>query len=256
MTSANVNLAESVAERMLQEASSAAVPITIIGGIGCWLRIRGRGSGTERFRRDYGDVDIIIPRRARSKTIDMFTAANFRPNTGFNAVQGAQRLIFASPEGCKIDVFVGEFAMAHRIPFGEDAFAEAPAAAPATELLLTKLQLHAATEKDIADVAGILAFCSLGGGADQVDPGRFAAPLGTDWGLWRTVTANLQTVAEWAAAHTDNDLDSVVQRCGSLLVTADRVPKSLRWKARARIGDRLVWYESPEEPETEATAVR
>ncbi len=33
----------------------------------------------------------------------------------------------------------------------------------------------------------------------------------------------------------------------ALLVAIDAAPKTLGWKARARVGERVRWYETPEE---------
>jgi hypothetical protein len=245
--------AEAVAERILARAAGAGLALKLIGGLGCWFSIRGH-EGAAAYRRAYGDVDVIVPRRGRSALAAVLGAPDFRPNAAFNAVQGETRLMFASAGGCKVDVFVGSFEMAHRVPFPEASFAGAASAAPAAELLLTKLQLHALTAKDIGDVTGVLAF--LVPGAD-IDLARFAAPLGGDWGIWRTVTGNLATVVGAAAGAAGGPhRDQVRAAADGLLAAADRVPKSLRWKARARIGERVPWYTEPEEPETEPTVVR
>jgi hypothetical protein len=38
-----------------------------------------------------------------------------------------------------------------------------------------------------------------------------------------------------------------VEQARSLRAHADAVPKGLRWKIRSRVGDRVQWYELPEE---------
>jgi hypothetical protein len=243
---------EAVAEGILERAGSAGVPVKLIGGLGCWFLIRGEGPAAARYRRDYGDVDIIVPRRSRAEVTALLSEPEFYPNSSFNAVQGETRLMFASAGGCKIDVFVGGFEMAHRVPFPDVSFAGSASAAPLPELLLTKLQLHALTEKDIADVTGVLAFFGPGTG---IDVPRFVAPLASDWGIWRTVTGNLRTIIARAQELPDHG-ERVSSAAAGLLDAADATPKSLRWKTRSRIGERVAWYQEPEEPETEPMAVR
>jgi hypothetical protein len=246
--------AEATAETIMAEASRSQVPLKLIGGLGCWFLIRSHGAAAEPYRRQYGDVDVIVPRRSRGKIAEMFSRAGFVPNATFNAVQGETRLMFASPDGCKVDVFVGGFAMSHEVPFPDAAFSHPSPAARPVELLLTKLQTHACTDKDRHDVAGILALCPLGTGTGQVDAGQFAAPLGSDWGLWRTVTENLGGITGHPLGdpgHAAAVADAVRELAGA----AERVGKTLRWKARARIGERIPWYEEPEEPETDARPV-
>jgi len=43
------------------------------------------------------------------------------------------------------------------------------------------------------------------------------------------------------------DSTVVVKRLDELWRSIDAQPKSLRWKLRARVGDRMSWYELPEE---------
>jgi hypothetical protein len=244
--------AEAVAEVILDRAAAAGVPVKLIGGLGCWFSIREHAAAA-RYRRGYGDVDIIVPRRGRSALATVLGPPQFRPNTAFNAVQGETRLMFASADGCKVDVFVGGFEMSHRVPFPDASFAGPASAAPVPELLLTKLQLHALTGKDIADVTGLLAFLAPGRG---IDVARFVAPLAADWGIWRTVTGNLEAVADAAGEHLGEHQGQVRAAATQLLAAANGVPKSLRWRARSRIGERVPWYQQPEEPETEPTLVR
>jgi hypothetical protein len=243
---------EEVAGTILDRANAAGVPVKLVGGLGCWFLIREHAAAG-RYRRSYGDVDIIVPRRSRSALAAVLGPPQFLPNTGFNAVQGQTRLMYASAGGCKVDVFVGEFEMSHRVPFSEASFAGPASAAPSAELLLTKLQLYALTAKDVSDVTGVLAFLAPGSG---IDIARFAAPLGADWGIWRTVTRNLETVTDAAAEHAGEHRDRVRAAAAGLLAAANSVPKSLRWKTRSRIGERVPWYQQPEEPETEPTLVR
>ena len=48
----------------------------------------------------------------------------------------------------------------------------------------------------------------------------------------------------------------MTERIEGLRTTIDAAAKSMRWRTRARVGDRMVWYEMPQEPDTEAFQVR
>jgi len=66
------------------------------------------------------------------------------------------------------------------------------------ELTLTKLQIVESNPKDLNDVAGLLAVTSSGRPrAARRRPSRRS--LASDWGLWRTVTANLDRLASAAS---------------------------------------------------------
>jgi hypothetical protein len=44
-----------------------------------------------------------------------------------------------------------------------------------------------------------------------------------------------------------DEVDRVTQRVDQILHAMEAAPKSLRWRARARIGRRMEWYELPDE---------
>ena len=75
--------------------------------------------------------------------------------------------------------------------------------------------------------------------------GRCAA----DWGLHTTVTDNLAACAGLLGelVATPADRDRIAARIGQLSQALDDAPKSMGWKARARVGRRMRWYELPEE---------
>jgi hypothetical protein len=81
---------------------------------------------------------------------------------------------------------------------------------------------------------------------------RFAKVLAEDWGWWRTATGNLDRVVELVRG----DLARLVPRGAgydpveqavALRDHAQSMPKTLKWKLRARLGERVQWYEVPEE---------
>lgn len=110
------------------------------------------------------------------------------------------------------------------------------------DLLLTKLQVVEVNERDLKDAAAIL---------HDHDSGddRVIEVLAADWGWWRTVTANLDRLAHWVCALPgfERQAARIQDRIGALRRQIDRQPKSLRGKARANVGERVRWYELPEE---------
>jgi len=89
------------------------------------------------------------------------------------------------------------------------------------------------------------------GPAPFIDAERFAKVLGGDWGWWRTVTGNLAKFPPLASDSPqllppDPPFDPLAQ-ARRLLELADAAPKGVKWRLRANIGDRVRWYELPEE---------
>jgi hypothetical protein len=188
--------------------------------------------------RELGDLDAITQRADVDTVARMLTDLGYKADARFNAVHGERRLIFSGPQG-KLDVFVDTFEMCHRIQLRNRLSLE-DLTLTASDLLLTKLQIVELNDKDAKDSAALLAEHELAGGpGDHIDVDYVGSLLGSDWGLWRTVTANLKKVAELQR--------SVATKAHELVNTLDSAPKSLGFKARARIGDRVRWYELPDE---------
>jgi hypothetical protein len=240
----------SAAERIASGAAEHGLTIRALGGVGCWLHIR-RHPEAAPFRRDYGDLDVVVRKGGRGAA-EVLASLGYVPAQSFNAVHGERRLMFADPDtGARLDVFLGSFAMCHEVPLPGEAFGGDDVAVAVPELVLTKLQVIEANEKDLRDVAALLAFHDVA----DIDGGRLARALARDWGLWRTVTANLDRLAGVRLGAPELDA-GLAGNLRALREAIDAESKSMRWKARAKVGDRVAWYDTPEEPETEATEVR
>jgi hypothetical protein len=87
-----------------------------------------------------------------------------------------------------------------------------------------------------------------------VSTGRITSMVTEDWGWWRTVTMNLDKVRDLATGAAASLVPSAaphdaVHQIGQVRAAIDDAPKSLKWKLRAKIGDRKQWYLEPEEVE-------
>jgi hypothetical protein len=87
--------------------------------------------------------------------------------------------------------------------------------------------------------------------APAIDSGRFGQVLAADWGWWRTVTGNLAklpaVVADQPELVPPNPPFDPIAQAKALTATAEAVPKTMKWRTRARLGERVRWYELPEE---------
>jgi hypothetical protein len=136
--------------------------------------------------------------------------------------------------------------MCHEIPL-EERLEVDETSVPLAELLLTKLQIIELNEKDVRDAVALLLEHPLGDGdGGTVNASRVAKLCAEDWGLWRTITMNLDKVRQQASRY-DVDHGAVEQRLSELLDRIEAEPKSRGWKLRAKIGERKRWYELPEE---------
>ena len=133
--------------------------------------------------------------RHRGWSRSLFQAAGYDADRRFNALQGDRRMIFHGPAG-KVDVFVGVFEMCHRLDLSPRLELERDTLT-ASDLLMTKLQVVEVNQKDIDDTALLLSEHELDEGpGDHIDLAYLRALVYDDWGLWRTATGTLETVAQ------------------------------------------------------------
>jgi hypothetical protein len=120
------------------------------------------------------------------------------------------------------------------------------------DLVLTKLQIVEINTKDLVDAAQLLRNHELGrgdaAGSDEVSLDRLCSVTSADWGWYTTLSDNLAKLAAFAHdALPEPDRTVVTGRAQAIQQAVDEPSKSLRWKARARIGRHSPWYELPEE---------
>ena len=160
-------------------------------------------------------------------------------------------LFYDTANGRQLDVFVGTFAMCHTLDLSGRLTLLPDTLSPA-DLVLTKLQIVEINAKDLVDAAQLLRNHQLGrgdeAGRDEVSLDRLAAVTSADWGWYTTLSDNLAKLAGFARdALAEPDAAAVTERTQAIQRAIDEPGKSLRWKARARIGRHAPWYELPEE---------
>ena len=77
---------------------------------------------------------------------------------------------------------------------------------------------------------------------------------GTDWGWYKTVTINIEKVLALAEDYLSPgaERETINDRLQQLGQEIEDAPKSIRWKVRARVGERVRWYELPDDLEGDA----
>jgi hypothetical protein len=212
------------------------------------------------------DMDFACLSKGRKNVVAYLEKSGCEPDRRFNNLNGDRQMYFTAPSGRPIDVMVDRLTMCHTLDL-RPAFGRLPLTIDAVDVLLSKLQIIKLNEKDARDtlhllsgvpvsgsgvpVSGSGAAGSSDGGGASIDSDRFGKLLGADWGWWRTVTGNLKKLPSLADEHPellppDPPFDAIAQSA-YLLELAESAPKSVKWKLRANVGDRVRWYELPEE---------
>ena len=177
----------------------------------------------------------------------LFESLGYEGDRRFNTLNGHQRLLYLEGvNGRQIDVFIDRMKMCHVIELANRLGHEGPTLTPA-DLLLSKLQVYEVNMKDLVDTAALLLDHPIADHDDDAINGAYLARLTSDdWGLHRTLQLNSGRVRD-AARVLEVDSRLIDQRLDELWSKIDAQPKSLRWKVRARVGDRVSWYQLPEE---------
>jgi putative nucleotidyltransferase-like protein len=234
-------------ERLLGIAKEARVPLQLLGGVAVRLHAPAVPAA---LNRPYKDLDFAVPKKGGGAAEKLLRDAGYEPHITFNAMHARERALFFDDEHDRqVDVFIGSFRMCHEIPLGERMENGQPTV-PLAELLLTKLQIIELNEKDVRDTVLLLHGHAVDEHDDDtVNAGRIAQLCAAEWGLWRTITTNLERCREHVGDYDldPSDRDRIVTRFDELLSRIEEEPKSRGWKLRARVGERRRWYELPEE---------
>jgi hypothetical protein len=241
------------AERTVAAARDAGVVLCGTGGVAIGLRCES--ARREPLARRYGDLDFVTTKRQREAVEGLFVELGYVPDEQFNALHGETRLFFNDEQNQReADVFVDAVRGCHELELSERLAHGELTLAPA-DLLLSKLQVRETNRKDYQDIYALLLDFDLSDDDRGISEQRLATVCGGDWGWWRTVTEVSSRSQQFAAEVLVEDAElervtATLRRVGELLEAA---PKSRRWKMRARVGERVRWYETPEEVEHDAS---
>ncbi len=235
-------------DRVLAAAVAARVEVKLLGGLA--VRRLCHSASKPPLARSYADLDLAITGKTPAKTMNSFMSGlGYTPHDSFNALHGDRRLYYHDvPNDRHVDVFVDTFRMCHtlnlkpRVPL-------CPETLPASDLLLTKLQVVELNHKDMLDILALLEdLPAERGRLDGIDLAYLEGLWADDWPLWRTCLETTRKVRRALPGILDSDAQ---ERVLATLEAVEGVLSAgrhgLAWRLRSRVGDRIKWYELPEE---------
>jgi hypothetical protein len=237
--------------RIIDAVAAAGPPIRVLGSIGVAMHCPDAKALLPSFDRTYADIDFAAYRRdARAVSAAVAGLGYIEARDVFITSEG-HRAIFENPlTRIHLDVFYDRLEFCHVIPLAGRLEVDAPTI-PLAELLLSKLQIVKLNEKDVVDTILLLLDHTFGAGDDDtVDLGRIVALCAEEWGLWRTLTLNLEKVAALAATYPqlrDDQRARVAGAVAELKGAIDAGPKPFAWRMRDRVGDRRQWWTDVDE---------
>ena len=233
------------AERIASAAAAARVGVKLMGGAG--IHIHSPSAHRPPLRRKYGDLDYAMPKRDRKAALAFFPSLGYEANERFNLMQGDRRLYFYDNQnGRQLDVFIDSIRMSHVIDLRARLDHDGPCATP-SDLLLSKLQIYEVNRKDLVDLTALLLDHPVASNnLEALDAAYIARLTAEDWRLYHALEVN---IGKLLATLEDLDVDREVvkSRTAEIWKAIEAQSKPLKWKLRAQVGDRVTWYELPEE---------
>lgn len=240
------------AETLIKKATEEGVLLRTLGGLA--IKYHCPSASQPPLIRKIADIDVFGLSKQSKLIKKTFLDLSYIPAQQFNALHGKTRLMFFEPKNnVRRDVFLDTFAMCHKFDF-RNRLAIDPFTISLADLLMTKLQVVEIEERDYKDLVCVLADHELANEdvSDKINAKYIAELCSGDWGIYRTFTQNLdKTLAYLKELNLDDSKkEGAEHRINGLKENIQKIPKSLQWKMRDRVGDKKIWYELPEAPKT------
>jgi hypothetical protein len=244
-------LIQEEAMSLVSGSTAAGLTVRIVGSTGIRLHCPDASATMDAVERPAKDIDLVVRHGDRGKLRDWLEQRGWVADRDMLVAMEGERYAFRHPEaGLDLDVFVEKLEFCHTIPLNR-RWEQHATTLPIEDLLLQKLQVHDMTTSDVLDAAIVLATHDVapGDGDDEVIDCEYVAGLLTrDWGFHRDATANLDRVHD-AAATLGDGARRVEERAVKLRAAIDGTQKSRGWRMRARVGERMQWWDDVSERE-------
>lgn len=237
------------ANRIVGVAESKKVTLRLLGGLA--FRLRNPSSVQSNLQRKYVDIDFVGFRKQRKDIEKLFDELGYTPRDRFNKLNGYSRLIFNDiANERRVDIFLNTFEMSHKLDFTDRLLVD-KLTLPLCDLLLTKLQVYEITEREYRDVISLFIDHDLStkDEPDKINAKYVAKLCAQDWGLYRTITLNLERIENSLPSYSlsPEQQTMIKGKFDQLRKIIEDESKSFGWKMRARVGDKVKWYELPEQ---------
>lgn len=236
---------------IVDECERRGVVVRLLGGVAVYLLVSDIYSNVPFLSRTPKDIDLAAHGKDSGALTKTLTELGFEPDKMFNALHGYERLRFTDKlTGARVDVFLDVFRESHVISL-KDRLELFKPTIPPSDLLLTKLQIWRISERDVKDIVAMLIKFKLSDrdSLNEIDAGRIVGLTSGDWGLYKTTMINLSRVIEYvnSVPELSGIKAEVARKVSELSQAIEKAPKSIKWRLRSIIGERVRWYEEPEE---------
>lgn len=238
-------------EQLLQKAKQFQCTIRVIGSIAFRIKAPEYSYIEYKNNRYLTDIDFVTHAKDILKVQDMFFSLGWQEDQGVLRLFGDKRRIFYHPtEDIHSDIFIDKLRFCHIIDFRKRLEIDYPTIS-LIDLLLEKLQIVEINKKDLVDMMILLRKYEIStDSADitSIDGAYLAKICAGNWGWWKTAKQNIQKVMDFCSEYLQKeDAEIVIKRCEKLIHIIDQKKKTIAWKMRSLIGEKMKWYNQVEE---------
>lgn len=195
--------------------------------------------------RVFTDIDYASYNKCRGKIVPFFEKQGYLLEKRSAMISGNTRHIYFAGRIPMIDVFFDKLDYNHPIEYKNrleyDRFSVS-----LTDLLLQKLQIVKIGDKDLKDAMLLLLASRIGETDEGMINTRYLVKImSEDWGFYYTATSNLSKIKDAMSgvkALTEADRDTIIGKADQLIHILEDAPKSNKWKSRAKVGTKKIWY--------------
>lgn len=151
-----------------------------------------------------------------------------------------------------IDIFLDVMRMDHDLDVRDRLEIDEYAISPA-DAFIAKMQIGKINQKDIHDVIALVKDVPLRDYDDDasIDLLHIAAVCADDWGLYQDLKTNLDIALAMVDDYglTESQQNRVYARLAAIRESVKNATKTIRWRLRATVGERVAWRREIEETE-------
>lgn len=224
---------------LISLAGERGLTLRLLGSAGVRLHCPAAATRMDELGRPTKDLDLVTTARDKAGVRALLEQRGYTLDRDLLVAAEGQRFAFHHPDsGLDVDVFVDRLEFCHTLDV-RDRLGSHPVTLPVEDLLLSKAQIVELTPNDVKDLVTLLSAHRVSAD-DTDDPETVSAAyvarlLARDWGFHHTVTRNLATLPG--------------ELTGVLTDAIERAEKSVKWRMRARVGERMQWFADVDERE-------
>ncbi|HEX5642952.1 MAG TPA: Fic family protein [Thermoleophilia bacterium] len=256
----------------IDAARARGVQLRLTGG----LAVRRYCIDLDFMDREYSDIDFVGRSDQKKEIRDVFETLDYTENRYVSqstdsgqlqyiknealegmkaeskAAAAGERSTYEPPLVDHIDIFLDVMRMDHDIDVGERLEIDDYAISPA-DAFIAKMQIGKINQKDVHDVIALVKDVPLRDVDDDasIDLLYIAEVCSHDWGLYQDITTNLDIALAMVDDYglTEAQQDRVYARLAAIKESVESASKTLRWRLRATVGDRVAWRREIEDTE-------